>query len=97
MRGLARPDRSLDVIEHGSGENTPRAPAMFDQMPCDAPDAHPYQLPEAPPPLKLPPPPLKPLSLSLELELELPLDHPPPPLQPEPESLDRPPRPRWLR
>jgi hypothetical protein len=42
----------------------------------DAPDAHAYQLPDAPPPPKPPPPPLNP---PLPLELLLPEYEPPPP------------------
>src|SRR5579871_5343907 len=62
-------------------------------MLADALDAHPYQLPEAPPPPKLPPPPEKPLSLEPELEPELqPLE--PPPEKPPDQPPERP-RPDW--
>src|SRR6185437_4187584 len=54
-------------------------------MSADAPDSHAYQLPDAPPPPKLPPPP----PLSLEPEPP-PLQPPPPPDQP----VDQPPSPR---
>src|ERR1700712_1601721 len=79
MRRLAGLDRRLDRSEHRWRKITPLPPAMLQQMPADAFDAHIYQLPDAPPPPKLPPPP----PLSLEL-LEL-LDQsllPPPPDQP---------------
>ena len=87
MRRLAGLDRLLDLGQHLSRKNPPHPPLILDKVLADALDAHNYQLPEAPPPPKLPPLPEKPLSLEPELD---PPDHEPPE---EPEDQPPPPRP----
>src|SRR5205814_10337534 len=65
MGGLSRLDCPLDCSQHLRRENPPYPPTMLNKMFADAPDAHiftsyAYQLPDAPPPQKLPQPPLIP-------------------------------------
>src|ERR1700761_423843 len=91
MGGLARLDGLLDQGQHLRREDAPHPPAVLHQMLADAFDAHnqlqTYQLPDAPPPPKLPPPPEKP-PLSLELppppDQDPPLPPTKPPLRPPP-------------
>src|SRR4051812_15216655 len=84
MRGFAGFDRLFDPREHPRRESDASPPVVLKQMPGDAPDAHAYQLPDAPPPPKLPPPPeTPPLSLLLPPDQE----PPPPPVTQPPSSL----------
>src|SRR3954471_10405968 len=64
MRGFAGFDRLFDPREHPRRESDASPPVVLKQMPGDAPDAHAYQLPDAPPPPKLPPPPQDPAAIA---------------------------------